>query len=832
VESRLIRYLIRGDRSARSITPATRTIEIAFTAEGDTIDRRIDVSREGRAAWPGVLTTGAMTGTLEEALLTFRAGGTPDAVVEAAIEEAERELGREHALDSLRALVRAEDELGAGFGGVRGGGLGVRHVERARVHALLRLRERVDALLPRVRRAIRFPDDVRPALELEVERAIALSRAFVELGWFAHGAATLSSADLALGYLGPHPKQRFEWLRQRASWAFAARELEEARTAVREYHALFRSSPLPEGEIDALVDELQGWLEVAPVRVLVADVAARVKGDAVLEGNLLAWDLASTLFFPWDEALEGELEARLREPTLPMLEALVDRVGESLAARAAMSPDQVPRPALIEDGGRVLELLDRLAELAARGGGRELALRARVVAHEQMLDVLAAMRPEAIEAMHPIDGARARELLTRGSWSTEARRERLDRLRADAGQTATPRALAAMVADPALDPAIAITLAAPALEGEPDEERLDIAAALVDRSALRPVDERGSEADAAALARRWLEGAVATTDRALSMEAKEILAGALELSGDLEGALQLFEELATYFEARDHDRWVRAIERCAMLAKQTGRLASAGRAARSGFRPGGRVQLPGGDLTVPTDPMQAEEQAERAIAVALRTTDPEVGEAWLRRALVLYERVPDGRRREDEIWERIADLWQSEADALFEAGDATSEQLDEAHRRAHEALVRAIEVDEDLGDGERVFELSGRVLDVLWTWLTRWEDALDAFLALARGRFRSAVSRGDLDHAAAARLELRAHLADFRADASELDLEHDDAKELVTRFEEVEREMGEAVEAETARLKEPWWVERLGRREALIERRFREEDDEDGGGDD
>jgi hypothetical protein len=197
-----------------------------------------------------------------------------------------------------------------------------------------------------------------------------------------------------------------------------------------------------------------------------------------------------------------------------------------------------------------------------------------------------------------------------------------------------------------------------------------------------------------------------------------------------------------------------------------------------------------------------------------------VGEAWLQRALALYERVPDGRRREDEIWERIADLWQAEADVLFESGDASSEKLDEAHRRAHEALVRAIEVNEDLGDGERVFELSGRVLDVLWTWLTRWEDALDAFLTLARGRFRSAISRGDLDHAAAALFELRAHLADFRTDASELELDDEESKAFVARFEELEREMASAVSAESERLGERWWAERLERRARLMEERF------------
>lgn len=769
-----------------------------------------------------------MTTSLDEALAAFRGGAAPEEVVDAAIAAADLALEESRALDGMEALVRAETELGAGFGGVRGGGLGVRHVERTRVHALLRFRERVDARLPALRRAVRFPEDVRRALELEVERAIALSRAFIELGWYAHAASTLTGAELPLGYLGPRPRHRFEWLRQRASWAFAARELGEARKSVRDYHALFRDAPLPDEELEQLEADLQSWLEVAPVRALVADLAARVAGKPEAEARLLAWEIASTLFFPWDEALEAELEARLREPTVPLLEALVDRVGESLAARAAMAPEQAPRPALIEDGGRVLILLDRLADLAAARGAPQLAERARVIAHEQMLDVLAALRPEALESMHPVDAERAKEILADVPWSDEARRRRLDRLRKVAGPGASGRALAAIVADPVLPEAEAVTLARAVLEGDPDEERLDVAAALVDRASLRGVDARDEERESLGLARGWLEQAVGASDRALGIEAKEILAGALETEGDLESALVLFEELATYFEAKDHERWVRAIERCAMLAKQTGRLASAGRAARSGFRPGGRVQPPADDLPAPLEPLQAEEQAERAIAVALRTSDPEVGEAWLRRALALYERVPDGRRREDEIWERIADLWQAEADTLFEAGDASSEELDEAHRRAHEALVRAIEVNEDLGDGERVFELSGRVLDVLWTWLTRWEDALDAFLTLARGRFRSAIARGDLDHSAAALFELRAHLGDFQSDASELEVADAEARALIDRFEELEREMAQAVERETERLGEPWWAERLERRALLLEARFAAMPDPDG----
>ncbi|AKF05711.1 hypothetical protein [Sandaracinus amylolyticus] len=780
-----------------------------------------------------------MASTLDEALASFRAGAAPDEVVDAALREADRALESGQALDGIEALVRAESELGAGFGGVRGGGLGVRHVERPRVHALLGFRERVDRTLPALRRAVRFPEDVRRALELEVERAIALSRAFVELGWYAHGASMLAASELPLGYLGARPTQRFEWLRQRASWAFAARELGEARQAVRDYHALVRDGGLPDVEIDRLLDELTGWLEVAPVRTLVAELAPRVAGHPEREGRLLAWDIASTLFFPWDEALEAELESRLREPTVATLEALVDRVGEALAARAALASDPLPRPALLEDGGRVLMLLDRLADLALARDAEKLALRARVTAHEQMLDVLAALRPDALEAMHPVDAARVRELLDEAPWSEAARGARLARLRASITDDADARVIAALVADPLLPPSDAEILSASRLGVDgalvaPDEDTLDLVAALVDRSALCSSGSGGDreiERGTIALARRWLEHAITSEDRALAMEAKEILAGALELEGDLAGALALFEELATYFEARDHERWVRAIERCAMLAKQTGRLAAAGRAARSGFRPGGRVQLPAQDLPEPSDPMQAEEQAERAIAVALRTSDPEVGEAWLRRALALYDRVPDGRRREDEIWERIADLWQAEADALFESGDATSETLDEAHRRAHEALVRAIEVNEDLGDGERVFELSGRVLDVLWTWLTRWEDAIDAFLTLARGRFRSAIARADLDHAAAALFELRAHLADFRSDTSDLEIEGDEGGTFVARFEELEREMADGVAAETEKLGEPWWAERLERRAALLEARWAQLDDDDDGDD-
>jgi hypothetical protein len=764
--------------------------------------------------------------TLDEALAEFRAGGAAEAVIDTAMSAADTALAEGRAIEAMEALVRAEAELGAGFGGVRGGTLGVRHVERPRVHALLRFRERVDARMASLRRAIRFPNDVRRALELEVERGIALSRAFIELGWYAHAAIVLAGAELPLDYLGPHPKHRFEWLRQRASWAFASRELREARQSVRDYHTLFAEAPLPPGEIEEVVDELENWLEVAPVRELVADLAARVRGKPELEGRLLAWDIASTLFFPWDEALEAELESRLREPTLPLLEALVDRVGESLDARATIAPDQVLRPALVEDGGRVLFLLDRLADLASTRSEARISTRARVLAHEHMLDILAAMRPEIFAMMHPVDAARIEELLEAVPWSKEARIARLARLRdsidsIDQGSISKEikgRALAAMVADPVLSTVDAATIARSALTQEVDEAGLDIAAALVDRAALDR--ESMKERSGLSLARTWLEGAVQTSDRTLAMEAKEILAGALEIEGDLEGALQLFEELSSYFETRDHERWVHATERCAMLAKQTGRLASAGRALRSGFRPGGRVQLPAENLPSPFEPLQAEEQAERAIAVALRTSDPEVGEAWLRRALLLYERVPDGRRREDEIWERIADLWQAEADALFEAGDASSEELDEAHRRAHEALVRAIEVNEDLGDGERVFELSGRVLDVLWTWLTRWQDAVEAFLTLARGRFRSAIARDDLDHAAVALFELRAHLNDVRSDASELDVVDEEARLLVARFEELEREMAEAVDAETARLGEPWWRERLERRALLFEARF------------
>jgi hypothetical protein len=770
-----------------------------------------------------------MTASLDRALEAFRQSGAPDGVVLAALEEAERLLEEERALAAMEVLARAEAELGAGFGGVRGGELGLSHVERPRVHAWLRLRERIDQLLPSIRRAVRFPEELRRALELEVERAMALSNAFVKLGWYAHAATTLAGAELPLGYLGPHPRHRFEFLRTRAGWAFAARQIGEARRTVREYHALLRSVSPPEGEVERLIEDLDGWLDVAPVRALVADLGPLVAGDPRLEGRLRTWDLAWRLVLPWDQAFEAELEARLRTPTVALLEAFIDRVGESLSARAATwldhSLDQVLRPALLEDVGRVLLLLDRLAFLAEQSGEAPLALRARVIAHEQMLDLLAAVREEALVEVHPADSARVRKILAEPPWSEQARRDRLAALLRAAGDAPEARVVAVIVADPMLPPDDAIALARRVLVGEADEAKLDVAAALVDRGALQGPSARESERATMSFGRTWLEEACQVRDSAIAMEAKELLAGACELGGDDAAALRLYEELAQYFEARDHERWVRAVERCAMLAKRTGTLSAAGRAARSGFRPGGRVQLPADDLPDPDEPLQAEEQAERAIAVALRTQDPEVGEAWLRRALALYEKVPDGRRREDEIWERIADLWQAEADALFESGDASSQQVDEAHRRAHEALVRAIDVNKELGDGQRVFELSGRVLDVLWTWVTRWEDAAHAFLALTRERFRSAVARGDLEHAATALFELRAHAADLRSDVSDLGPEDEGARGLLARIEELEKEMAATMAVETERLGEPWWLERVERRAELLERRFAQRQD-------
>jgi hypothetical protein len=295
-------------------------------------------------------------------------GEGPESIVDRGMAEVEGWTAQGKGLEALTAISRIEAALGDGFGGLRGSGLGVRHVERARVHALLRFRERADAEMTAIRRAVEVPGQLASALALEVERAIRLSRAFVELGWFTHAQSLLENAELPLGYLGPAPQQRYAWLRQRASWAFASRELDEARASVREYHALFPQAGLPDGELEALLDELPAWLEVAPVRTLVSDLATRCQGRPELEGRLLAWDLASTLFFPWDEALEADLEARLREPTVPMLEALVERVGESLAARSATIPSGSPSPGAVEDAGRVLALLDRLAELALRHG--------------------------------------------------------------------------------------------------------------------------------------------------------------------------------------------------------------------------------------------------------------------------------------------------------------------------------------------------------------------------------------------------------------------------------------------------------------------------------
>jgi hypothetical protein len=485
-----------------------------------------------------------------------------------------------------------------------------------------------------------------------------------------------------------------------------------------------------------------------------------------------------------------------------------------------------------------------------------------VTAHEQTLEVLAEICEEEQAATDPEEAARIRQIRETPPWSATARRARLEALRRAVGDTRGRRAkrrgpeslpvakrdtrsfgpqdrdrgslslaqgdapdpatVAVIVGDPIVGPKKAVALANAALHGEPDPAKLSVAKALVRRSVFRGPSRRASERVSVELARQWLEAAATTADRALARDAKEILAEAHERSGDDAGALLLYEELAGDFEeARDPDRWVRAVERCAMLAKRTGRLSAAGRAAQSGFRPGGRVEMPAEDLPIPDDPDQAGDQAERAVAVALRAKDPEVGDAWLRRALALYEKVPDGRRREDVIWERIADLWQTEADALLEtAGDEDWHWVEELHHRAHEALVRAIEVNEELGDAQRVFELEGRVLQLLGTWLLRSDIAADEYFSLARTRFRSAIARGDLDHATTALLELRDDASALLADRSELGPDEEEARALSERFQELERDMTATLQAENARLGEPWWLERMERRRALLERRF------------
>ena len=59
-------------------------------------------------------------------------GEGPESIVDRGMAEVEGWIAQGKGLEALTAISRIEAALGDGFGGLRGSGLGVRHVERAR----------------------------------------------------------------------------------------------------------------------------------------------------------------------------------------------------------------------------------------------------------------------------------------------------------------------------------------------------------------------------------------------------------------------------------------------------------------------------------------------------------------------------------------------------------------------------------------------------------------------------------------------------------------------------------------------------------------------------
>jgi hypothetical protein len=189
----------------------------------------------------------------------------------------------------------------------------------------------------------------------------------------------------------------------------------------------------------------------------------------------------------------------------------------------------------------------------------------------------------------------------------------------------------------------------------------------------------------------------------------------------------------------------------------------------------------------PQEPGAAEREARRSRRMADAASDPEVGAAWLRRAAELYERVPDGQARQDEVWEAIAHAWDGVLQAWLDGEEDWSEREAAALDQRVHALREAVALNERLGDHGRVAELQEDLLGTLDLFGEELPVGTLDLAHLASSMVRSALERADLEQA----LDSFGALLDFDG------------------LEALAMELSVEIRRTAHLVKEPWWVERL-----------------------
>jgi len=652
-------------------------------------------------------------------------------------------------LEAIRQIVAAEKMLiEKGFIGALGDKLFSDPSSRKYSHQLFPFLNFVDSQISSLRPQIDWPIDLRHAMELEVEHSIAIAQFYGQLEWYARAKKALEQVEMPLDYLNSAKLKR-KWLLKKYSIMNLSGNTNSARRCLEDYKETLALASMTREEWSELIEEILSEDTLKPALKLIEEAKKQAKENfpellEKIKREELWGKFRGTFFTPWNPEEKDELGKWLKNPDLVIIKELYElgsETFENMRKEVGDDIDWVQRSVII-DLKRMIEFFDRLASLAHKLGDQSLRLRCLTTAQERLEELIQNVEDEKLEELTPGEKRKVSSLLQKPPFSEESRKERVRNLANASKGTIDPYVLYCLVTSEFITPKRAIEMATPFLTGKANENKLNIASALVNRKDVSklPIENLIN----------WLSSA--SKDLDLDLEDREftleILANYYMYIDDKDNELKVRLELAKCLqEAQDNEQWAANAERCTVLGCKLGDFVVARELSLRGFSVDGEIRLPDdSSLPDPLDPLAAEHEAELSISMGKRADDPEVAEAWFQRALRLFDRVPDGAVRKDDIWEDISKKWSDFAYKLYEDleedEEVDSSQEKMARDRSLSALREARNINVFIGDQGRVDDIEDEILEL--TMRNPDYYSVAEWTVLLEKAFTSRLERGDI----------------------------------------------------------------------------------------
>ena len=571
---------------------------------------------------------------------------------------------------------------------------------------------------------VSWPPDYRAFRGLELTHHLAVARTWAGLEWYTRALGSLRRAHELVAD-GADDADWLKFLRVTADVHSSRGAIGECRTAIREYYERFVAHPPEDAELGSILDAVAGWPSCVERNSLVEFLRALPGWDQEERLPARISIELDRLHPPWDVDNVDEMCSLIEAADageFRTISTLLLATVENYWPDDDQEEDGIT-PSVVEDAIRLVHLLDTTERLVRTQGdlrcANQLALASYDVLQDQV-DSLERYDDEwDIRDLVDLTGELSE---TFSPLLQQMRVERLERIRALGGTRPSGHFLIALIRNTLVGDDEAWEMLETSLGGPVTGELVRAVSAMGDRLA-----ESGPRLQQLL---GWLnrERAKLGPESAVLGDILEALAEIHEVMGDpLQGARCLLEA-ARAVQGKEPARWraltKRAHQMCEGKADGLQAMLEEGALSASSLEPL--------DLAheIPEDLLAREDLAEWSIAKAGDAIEPSDAVALYERAISIYTSIPDGLTRCDDIHELVFDhlSW------------AAWDERDLARRTAlmndaEQALIRAVSVNEELGDLRRIAALNTKLFEAC---IERIDLGVDVLVATAVARAQEA----------------------------------------------------------------------------------------------